>query len=216
MKNYDEQKYYLPEPIVKKHDNIKQELGQQDILKNNFIVSKKISKVEVHGLDPFCRITSQQVKNLLKADKSEAIPLYRKEAEDRLMKKVQETKVKKEVVKNENFSEWLEKQKKEAEEKAEKDRKKGVNSPNKSASSELFNLKRFSQIHQAGSMIIGLDKLLKKKQEEQEQSSDRPIVNKNPIENIKKSYRKDENIPNLHTLHKNTIKKPGKTRNLML
>lgn len=216
MKNYDDQKYYLPEPIVKKHDNIKQELGQQDILKNDFIVSKKISKVEVHGLDPFCRITAQQVKTLLKADKSEAIPIYRKEAEDRLMKKVQETKVKKDVVKNENFSEWLEKQKKEAEKKAEKDREKGVTSPAKAASSELFNLKRFSQIHQAGSMIIGLDKLLKKRQDEQDQSSDRPIVNNIPSEIIKKSYRKDENIPNLHTLQKNTTKKTAKARNLMV
>lgn len=200
--------------MIKKQDLITKELDPSHQKKNEFIVNNKISKVEVHGLDPFCRITTQMVKTLQMNDKSEAIPIYRQEAEQRLIKKIQETKVKKEVVRNENFNEWLEKQKKEAELKAEREREKGVTSPSKKNTTDLFNIKRFSQMHTAGSMIVGIDKLLKKKNDEQDQSSERPMLQPKLEDNVKKAYKKGENIPNLQAIvSKENSKKTSKSKN---
>lgn len=192
----------MPDPVVKKEDKITQDLGAKEKTKNEFIVNSKISKIEVHGLDPFCRIEVKKVKELQTEDKAVAIPLYRQEAGDRMMKKIQETKSKKEIVKSENYNEWIEKQKKEEEAKDQRDKDKQNLTSAMIVTKNLGDMKRFSRMASAGSMFLGIDRLIRKAEEQI--STERPLNqdDNSPrnLGNLKKGYKKNDYIPNLQRI----------------
>ena len=215
-RNYDEEKYYIPDPPIKKHDMIKEELAEDDVRKNDFLVNTKINKVEVFGKDPFCRVSAKTVGNLLVDDKKNAINTYRKEAGDRLIKKFNEKTTKKDIVKNENYSEWLEKQKKEAEKKLEIEKNKGngtipiqVINKGKPNLNSLFDTKRFSKLQNLGNFSLGLEKLQGISKDAQPGTSTSRPIGSNNIEGgssptkdnkIKRAYKKGEVMPNLQNL----------------
>ena len=206
-------------------DQIKRELSENQVKKNDYLVSKKITKVELYGKDPFCRVNVEQVNKLLVQDKNVAINQYRQEATDRLVKKINEKGKRKEINKSENMVDLLERQKKEAELKAEKEketekRKNGGLPPvalPKVNPSNMFDAKRFSKLQNFGAFSLGIDKFIAGggKTKPDEITTERPLDSKDPIEpeivsnskGIKKEYRKGDYIPNLSTIEEKVKQK---------
>lgn len=207
-RNYDEEKYYIAEPVVKKIDVIEGELEEKHEKINDFLVKKKITKLDLYGKDPFCRVPIKEVNYKLKKDKFEAIGMYRHEAADRNAKKINEKSTKKDIIKNENFFEYEERKKKETIKKEEKEKKKleeilGVVNPGQNG----FG-RRVSKIHAMGSIILGIEKIVQNAAPKQEGSStDRPLdktfgdSGSPKSRPLKQGYKKGDAIPNLQTIN---------------
>lgn len=190
------------------------ELDEKQIRKNDFLVTKKITEVDVFGKDPFCRVNVADVNVKMAKDKSEAIKVYREEAADRLFKKINVKATKKEIVKNENYLELIERQKKEALKKTEIENQKSKNDSNSMLLSQSklgtinrFAVRRFSNLQSVGALSLALESFAMDKAFNAEgMSTDRPLKNLKSghtspnAQAVKQTYKKGEFIPNLHTL----------------
>lgn len=210
--------------MVSKKDAIQGELNDNQIRKNDFLVAKKITKVEVFGKDPFCRVPVSYVNEKLAKDKTEAITIYRQEAGERLTKKVNEKAGKKDIIKNENLFELEEREKKEALKKKEKEEQRQKQliasiTGGKGLPAGL-DIRRVSKLQSMGAMAMDIEKMIKEgkfnfNSNNEDKSTDRPLVPKeaettSPRDRpIKQGYKKGEFIPNLQTLKEEKVVKKG-------